>query len=299
VNNVASLSEWLGGLRWRTLPAAIAPVLVGIGASWQEGSAPLWNRAGLAALVALALQIGVNYANDYSDGVRGSDTRRDGPARLTGSGAASAKAVRAAAFAAFGVAAVAGTCLVWTTGQWWLLAVGAAAIAAAWFYTGGRHPYGYMALGEAGVFIFFGPVAVLGTCYTQHLSVDWRAVVASIGVGLLACAILMANNLRDIASDKKADKVTLAVKLGESRARALYSWEMWLALLAAAACAIGRPRILVVLLMAVPTARLTSAVGSGVRGAELVRILTRTGQVELGYAILMGLALAHLGLFNE
>jgi 1,4-dihydroxy-2-naphthoate octaprenyltransferase len=296
---VASPSEWFGALRWRTLPAAVAPVLVGLGGSWLPDQPPLWNRAALCLVVALALQIGVNFANDYSDGVRGSDRGREGPVRLVASGAASPGAVRAAAFACFGVAAAAGLGLTWVTGEWWLLAVGAAAIAAAWFYTGGKRPYGYMALGEVGVFVFFGPVAVLGTCYTQHLAVDWRVAVASVGVGLLACAILMANNLRDVGPDKAAGKVTLAVKLGEPRARALYAWEMWLALLAAAVCAIGRPRVLVVLLMAVPTARLTAAVGAGLRGPDLVRLLARTGQVELGYAVMMGLAMAHLGLFND
>jgi 1,4-dihydroxy-2-naphthoate octaprenyltransferase len=296
---VASLSQWLGGLRVRTLPAAVAPVLVGIGASWQPETPPLWNRAALCLAVALALQIGANLANDYSDGVRGSDQRRDGPPRLVGSGAAKAGAVRAAAFSCFAAGAAAGLGLVWATGQWWLIVVGAAAIAAAWFYTGGSRPYGYRGLGEVGVFIFFGPVPVLGTCYTQHLTVTWQAAVGSVGVGLLASAILMANNLRDAVPDKAAGKLTLAVKLGGSRARALYSWEMWLALLAGAVCAIGRPRVLVVLLMAVPAARLTSAVGAGARGAELVRVLTRTGQVELGYSILLALSLAHLGLFND
>jgi 1,4-dihydroxy-2-naphthoate octaprenyltransferase len=248
-------------------------------------------------LVALALQIGVNFANDYSDGVRGSDQKRRGPARLVESGAASPGAVKAAAFMAFGVAGLAGAVLVWLTGQWWLLAVGAAAIAAAWFYTGGKHPYGYYGWGEVGVFVFFGPVAVLGTAYTQHLTITWQSAVASAGVGLLAAAILMANNLRDIRSDKGAGKRTLAVKLGEPQARALYAWELWLALVAAAACAIGRPRVLVVLLMAIPVARLASAVSSGVRGDDLIRVLSMTGQIELGYAILMSLALADMGLF--
>jgi 1,4-dihydroxy-2-naphthoate octaprenyltransferase len=247
--------------------------------------------------VAVALQIGVNFANDYSDGVRGSDRRRLGPARLVESGAAKPGTVKAAAFGAFGVAAVTGGILTWLTGQWWLLAVGAAAIAAAWFYTGGKHPYGYAGLGEVGVFVFFGPVAVLGTAYTQHLGITWRAGLASVGVGLLASAILMANNLRDIGSDRAAGKLTLAAKLGPGRAGALYAWELWLALLVGALCAIGRPRVLVVLLMAIPVARLASAVGTKLGAEDLVRLLTQTGRVELGYAILMGLALADLGVF--
>jgi 1,4-dihydroxy-2-naphthoate octaprenyltransferase len=284
-------------LRPKTLPAAVSPVLIGIGAVWRPDSTPLWNRAGLALLVALALQIGVNFANDYSDGVRGSDQDRRGPARLVESGAAAPGAVKAAAFAAFGVAAAAGAVLSWLTGQWWLLAVGAAAIAAAWFYTGGKHPYGYAGLGDVGVFIFFGPVAVLGTAYTQHLGITWRAGVASVGVGLVASAILMANNLRDIPSDKAAGKSTLAVKLGGPRAASVYAWELWLALAVGALCAIGRPRVLVVLLMAIPVARLAAAVGNGLRSDELVRVLAQTGRVELGYAILMGLALADLGVF--
>jgi 1,4-dihydroxy-2-naphthoate octaprenyltransferase len=296
---VASASQWLEAIRLRTLPASIAPVLIGVGAAWQDGRPPLWNRAALCLVVALALQIGCNLANDYSDGLRGTDKARSGPQRLVGSGAAKPAVVKTAAWVAFAVAAAAGAALVWLTGQWWLLAVGAAAIAAAWLYTAGKHPYGYLGLGEVGVFIFFGPVAVLGTLYAQYLTVSWRAVVASIGVGLLACAILMANNLRDIVPDKAAGKTTLAVKLGDRRSRLVYSWEVWLALLFGAVCAIGRPRVLVVLLMAIPAARLTSAVADGVRGPDLVRVLSRTSQIELGYAILIALAMADLGLFSS
>jgi 1,4-dihydroxy-2-naphthoate octaprenyltransferase len=253
-------------------------------------------------LVALALQIGCNFANDYSDGVRGSDQTRRGPTRLVQSGAASPGAVKAAAWTAFGLAAAAGAVLVWLTGEWWLLAVGAAAIAAAWFYTGGKHPYGYSGLGDIGVFIFFGPVPLLGTAYTQHLTVTWQGVVASVGVGLLGCAVLMANNLRDIKADKQAGKITLAVKLGDSKARSLYAWELWLAIACGAACAIGRPPVLIVLLMAIPVARLASAVSADdpdTRGDGLIRVLSRTTQVEFGYAVLLALSLADLGLLEH
>jgi 1,4-dihydroxy-2-naphthoate octaprenyltransferase len=295
---MATRSQWLDGLRLRTLPAAISPVLVGVGAAWQLQT-PLWGRAALALTVALALQIGVNFANDYSDGVRGTDASRTGPQRLVASGAASPGAVKAVAFGFFAVAGIAGLALTWLTGQWWLIAVGVACVGAAWFYTGGSHPYGYRALGELGVFIFFGPVAVLGTMYTQTMTVTWRAIVASVGIGLLACALLMANNLRDVATDTKAGKITLAVKLGDSRARTVYTVEMWLAIVAALACAIGRVQVAAVLLMAIPTAKLTSFVGSGAKGKDLIRVLQGTGQVELCYAILFGLALANLGLFNR
>jgi 1,4-dihydroxy-2-naphthoate octaprenyltransferase len=272
-------------------------VVLGVGAAWQ-GDQPNWAKAGLCLVVALGLQIGVNFSNDYSDGKRGSDADRDGPTRLVASGAAKPGAVKAAAFVAFGVSAAAGLGLAYLTRQWWLIAVGAAAIAAAWFYTGGRRPYGYRGLGEVGVFLFFGPVAVLGTTYVQGLWISWRAIVASVGVGLLACAILMANNLRDLDADKQVGKMTLAVKLGGMVSRGVYAWEMWAAIAAGAVCAIGRPRVLVVLLMAIPTARLTAAVGDGLRGKDLVRVLTRTGQVELGYSILLGLAMADLGIYS-
>ncbi|MDR1798339.1 MAG: 1,4-dihydroxy-2-naphthoate polyprenyltransferase [Bifidobacteriaceae bacterium] len=295
---MATASEWVEGLRLRTLAASVSPVLVGLGASWRV-VAPNWGRAALALVVALGMQIGANFANDYSDGIRGADVARQGPQRLTASGAARPATVRNAALVSFTVAAAAGIALTIWTKQWWLIGIGALAIAAAWLYTGGRRPYGYRALGEVGVLIFFGLVPVVGTCYTQYLQVPWRAWVASAAMALMACAILMANNLRDITTDQQAGKITLAVKLGDQRARLVYAWEMWLALVIGALCAIGRLHVLIVLLMAVPVARLTSLVSSGAKGQDLVTVLRGTGQTELCFAILLGLALADLGLFQQ
>ncbi len=218
---MALLREWVEGARPRTLPAALTPVLVGTAVAAYQGEVR-WVRAVLAAVVALTLQVGVNYANDYSDGVRGTDAQRVGPVRLVGQGLASPRSVRAAALAAFGVAAAAGLALVLLTQAWWLLAVGALAILAAWTYTGGPRPYGYAGLGELFVFVFFGVVATAGTAYVQLELVTALAVVLSLGVGMVVVAILVANNLRDIPGDAVAGKRTLAVRLGDARTRQLY-----------------------------------------------------------------------------
>ncbi|MGH3307383.1 MAG: 1,4-dihydroxy-2-naphthoate polyprenyltransferase, partial [Nocardioides sp.] len=218
---MASPAEWLAGARPRTLPAALAPVLAGTGvAAYVDGA--VWWKAALALLVSVALQVGVNYANDYSDGVRGTDADRVGPMRLVGSGAATPGAVKAAAFVAFGVAAAAGLVLAVTT-AWWLVSVGLACILAAWFYTGGTRPYGYAGLGEVMVFVFFGLVAVVGTTYVQTETFELAAVCAAVGIGALACAILVANNLRDIPTDREAGKLTLAVRLGDGATRQVYA----------------------------------------------------------------------------
>lgn len=284
-------AQWLEGARPRTLPAAVAPVAAGTGAATAlSGLHP--GRALLALAVALALQVGVNYANDYSDGVRGTDADRVGPLRLTGSGAAAPRSVQRAALAAFTVAAVAGLALVVLAQAWWLVGVGAAAILAAWFYTGGSSPYGYRGLGELFVFVFFGLVAVLGTTYTQAGRVSWPAVAAAIGVGSLACAILVANNLRDVPTDALTGKRTLAVRLGEHRTRGLYVGLVGVAMACVLTIAAQRPTALVALLSAALLAPAVRSVRSGARGLALVPVLAATGRAELVYGVLLGLALA-------
>ncbi|WP_029289845.1 1,4-dihydroxy-2-naphthoate polyprenyltransferase [Cellulomonas sp. HZM] len=283
--------EWVAGARLRTLPAAAAPVLVGTGAAAQLDAAKP-GRALLALGVALALQVGVNYANDYSDGIRGTDLDRVGPLRLTASGAATPRAVRTAAFAMFGVAALLGLWLVVLSGAWWLLAVGALAIVAAWTYTGGRSPYGYRGLGEVGVFVFFGLVAVLGTTYTQAGRVPWTAWVGAVAVGLLACALLMVNNLRDIPTDVLAGKRTLAVRLGDRRARRAYAGLVIVPVLLGIVCAFAAPWALLVTVLLAPAVVLAVAVLVGARGRALIPVLGGTGMLELAFGVLLGLGLA-------
>lgn len=288
---MATAAEWIEGARLRTLPAAVAPVAVGTGAAAEMGSASI-GRALLAAGVALALQVGVNYANDYSDGVRGTDVDRVGPMRLTASGAARPGQVRAAAFAAFGVAAAIGLALVAVSGHWWLLTVGALCVVAAWSYTGGRRPYGYRGLGEVGVFVFFGLVATLGTTYTQADGVSWPAVVGAVAVGLLACALLMVNNLRDIPTDVVAGKRTLAVRLGDHRARRVYAVLVTAPVALGAVCALANPWAALVLLLGLPAGVLAGTVLLGARGRLLKPVLAGTGLLELGFGLILGLGLA-------
>jgi 1,4-dihydroxy-2-naphthoate octaprenyltransferase len=292
---MATPAQWLEGARPRTLPAAVSPVLAGTAVAVHLDGA-VWWKAALALLVSLALQVGVNYANDYSDGIRGTDADRVGPLRLVGSGVASPGSVKAAAFAAFGVAMVAGLVLAATT-SWWLLLVGALAVVAAWFYTGGSTPYGYHALGEVMVFVFFGLVAVTGTTYVQTESLPLASVYAAVGVGALACAILVANNLRDIPTDRVSGKRTLAVVLGDERSRALYALLVGVAVVALVAVALSTSLLallgLVFVLPAVPATRL---VLTGTTGRELVPVLQKTGVAELLYAagVFVGLLLASL-----
>jgi 1,4-dihydroxy-2-naphthoate octaprenyltransferase len=287
---VATPRDWLAGARPRTLPAAIVPVVVGSGVAFGYGRFSAW-RAGLALVVALALQVGVNYANDYSDGVRGTDQARVGPVRLVAAGLAPPRQVLAAALAGFGTACLAGLVLAATT-SWWLLLLGAAAVAAAWTYTGGRRPYGYLGLGEVAVFAFFGVAAVVGTAYVQMGRVSWLALAACVPVGLLACALLVINNLRDIGSDEESGKRTLAVLIGDQRTRVLY-----------AACALAPFGMLIVIAPARPLALLALAtlplavlplrtVRTGGRGPALVGALGQTGRLQLAFGLLLTTGLA-------
>ena len=282
---MASVRQWVAAARPRTLPAAVAPVLVGCGAGYALDEFSWW-RGALALIVSLALQVGVNYANDYSDGIRGTDTDRVGPFRMVGSGAAQPRTVKAAAFAAFGVAGLAGFALAAVAG-WWLLAVGAACVLAAWFYTGGPRPYGYAGYGEIFVFVFFGLVAVLGTTYVQAGQVSLTALAAGIGVGLLACALLVANNLRDVHTDPAAGKRTLAVVLGESSTRKVYAVLVLGAMLAVVIIGLRHPWCLLALGSAVPAIRPVRTVLSGARGRALIPVLGQTGRVQVGYAVLL------------
>ncbi len=287
---MATTAQWVAGTRPRTLPAAVAPVLLGTAAAHDVGRADL-GYALLALLVALALQIGVNYANDYSDGVRGTDATRVGPVRLVGQELAPPPAVRAAAFASFGLAALAGLALVALSQAWWLLLLGALAIVAAWRYTGGDNPYGYRGLGEAYVFVFFGLLATLGTLDTQAGRLTWFGLAGAVGVGVLASAILVANNLRDIPTDEATGKRTLAVRLGDRRTRLLYAALLGAAYLAVLAMAAIEPWTLLGLFSLPVAWRLLSRVRSGATGAALIPVLAGTGMLEVAYAALVSVGL--------
>ncbi|MFP5069428.1 1,4-dihydroxy-2-naphthoate polyprenyltransferase [Pseudonocardia nantongensis] len=288
---MASVAEWVEGARPRTLPTAISPVLVGTGAAVGAGAvAP--GAALLALVVAVALVIGVNFANDYSDGIRGTDDDRVGPQRLVGSRAAEPGTVKAAAFGCFGIAAVAGIALTAVSGQWWLIVVGALCIVGAWYYTGGRRPYGYAGLGEIAVFVFFGPVAVLGTMLTQAGTVDAVAAGAAVGAGLLTCAVLVANNLRDIPGDVIAGKRTLAVRLGPQGTRMLYLLLAVLPFALAVAAAFDRPGLLVALLALPVAVRPVRIVLSGAEGPALIPVLRDTGLLLLAWSAAVAVGLA-------
>jgi len=287
---VADPREWLAGTRPRTLPAAVVPVLIGSGVALGYGRFSWW-RALLALVVALALQVGVNFANDYSDGIRGSDERRVGPVRLVAAGLAPPRQVLSAAFGCFVVAGVAGLALAAVT-SWWLVAVGAACIAAAWFYTGGPKPYGYSGLGEVFVFLCFGVVAVAGTAYVQMKALSWLGLAAAVPAGLLACALLMVNNLRDIGTDTVAGKRTLAVVLGDARSRWGYVLTLLVPFGVAALLAFFRPFTLLTAL-ALPLARPPiRSVRAGASGPALIRALGQTGRLQLAFGIAFTIGLA-------
>ena len=280
------MNKWILGARPRTLPAAIAPVVV---ASALAGTDFNWFRAALALKVGVWLQIGVNYANDYSDGVKGTDENRVGPTRLVASGLASAKAVKNAAFISFAIASVAGLWLSLLTSPL-LILIGMLAIAAAWGYTGGKNPYGYIGLGEVSVFTFFGLVATMGTYYVQTESVTALSFIVAIPMGALSCAILAVNNIRDRAQDELVGKRTLSVRLGDRKARHLYVSLLVLAHVAALATLI--PTAMLTLLVAPMSFSISKLVLSGVSGKELIPALGRTGKLQLIFAILFAVALA-------
>ncbi|WP_134772386.1 1,4-dihydroxy-2-naphthoate polyprenyltransferase [Ornithinimicrobium flavum] len=290
---MATLAQWIEGARPRTLPAAIAPVLVGTAAAHAAGDANL-GLGVLALVVALALQVGVNYANDYSDGVRGTDEERVGPVRLVGQRLAAPADVKAAAFGSFFVASVAGLALVALAGTWLLALAGVVALWAAWHYTGGKNPYGYRGLGEVMVFVFFGLFAVLGTTWTQAHALTLGAVGGAIGCGALACAILVTNNLRDLEGDREVGKRTLAVRLGFARTRRLYAGLVGLALASVLLAAVAHPTALVGLLAAPLAVRPVRSVLGETYGRELLPALGQTGVLQLGYAVALtvGLVLA-------
>ncbi len=287
---MADVRDWVAGARPRTLPAAIVPVVVGSGAAVGYGRLEPW-RAVLALFGALALQVGVNYANDYSDGVRGTDERRIGPVRLVGSGLAQPRQVLAAAVGCFAAACVAGLFLAAVT-SWWLILLGGLCAAAAWFYTGGGRPYGYRALGEVSVFLFFGLAAVAGTAYVQMDRVAWLALAAAVPVGLLACALLVINNLRDIPTDAATGKRTLAVLAGDQRTRLLYTGCALVPFAVATAIAPVRPLALLALAampLALAPIRLVRA---GASGPRLIAALGQTGRLQLAFGALLTVGLA-------
>jgi len=287
---VADAREWLAGTRPRTLPAAVVPVLIGSGVALGYGRFSWW-RALLALVVALALQVGVNFANDYSDGVRGSDERRVGPVRLVAAGLAPPRQVLSAALGCFAVAGAAGLVLAAVT-AWWLVAAGAACIAAAWFYTGGPRPYGYHGFGEVFVFAFFGVVAVAGTAYVQMDRLSWLGLAASVPAGVLACALLIVNNLRDIHGDTLAGKRTLAVRLGDARTRTAYVLTMLMPFCCAGLIAIYRPLTLLVA-VTLPLARMpVRSVRAGASGPALIRALGQTGRLQLAFGVAFAIGLA-------
>jgi 1,4-dihydroxy-2-naphthoate octaprenyltransferase len=281
------MNKWIVGARVKTLPAAVAPVL--IGTSYAEKIN--WGNALLALIVSLFLQIAVNFANDYSDGVRGTDTHRIGPVRLVASGLASASCVKLAALISCFIAAIAGLILAINISLW-LLAIGAAAIWAAWGYTGGKKPYGYFGFGELSVFIFFGLVATVGSYYIQTEQFNWQIILLSMPVGTLSCAILAINNLRDLPQDKLVGKRTLAVRIGEKNTRVFFMLLLVTAQITALTAASISRLALITLICAPITYRVVKQVLNGAVGADLIEVLSKTAKLQLLMAILLAAALA-------
>lgn len=280
----------MAAARPRTLPAALVPVLVGIAIAHAYGTVH-WLFATFAMLVALLIQVATNYANDYSDGIRGTDTDRVGPTRLVARGLAAPRAVLSMALGLFVLAAVLGLVVASKT-SWWIVAVGAASIAAGWFYTGGRHPYGYAGYGEVFVFIFFGLVSVVGSTYVSLLRIPGLAYLASVPVGLLTVALLVVNNLRDIPTDARSGKRTLAVRIGDRATRGLYLALIIVAFLLVIPIAFARPYALLALFAGVVAIRPARAVALGVTGRELIPALAGTGALMMGFGVALALGIA-------
>jgi 1,4-dihydroxy-2-naphthoate octaprenyltransferase len=287
---VTSVRDWVSGARPRTLPAAVVPVVVGTAVAAADGSV-IWWRSLLALVVALGIQIGTNYANDYADGVRGTDAERLGPVRLVGSGLASPRAVKVASFSAFAVAGLVGLVLALATTPW-LLVVGAACFAAGWLYSGGPKPYGYAGLGEIFVFVFFGLVAVMGTAYLSLGRLTALAVIAAVPVGLLATALLVVNNLRDIETDRRAGKNTLAVRTGAVVTRWFYTACVVGAFALVAVVALWRPLALITLAAVVPALPPVRRVLGGAEGRDLITALAGTGMLQLAFGVLLAVGIA-------
>jgi 1,4-dihydroxy-2-naphthoate octaprenyltransferase len=287
----ATMRDWVRGARPKTLASAIAPVAVGSASAGALGA----FRPGIAALalgVALSLQVAVNFANDYSDGVRGTDANRVGPERLVASSKAAPSRVRAAAVGAFAVGSLLGLAMTLVSHEWWLLAIGAAAILAAWTYTGSSRPYGYRGWGEVSVFIFFGLVATLGTMAAQAGHVTWWAVVAATAVGLYSVAMLLVNNIRDLAPDRLTGKHTLAVRLGDAASRRLFAASVTLPMVASGAIALARPWALLTLVLAAPAVVLAVAMRAGLTGRPMTAAFAATSAIGLAYGLLLALGIA-------
>ena len=282
--------KWIVGARPRTLPAAIAPVLVGTALIRRDPLSINYLNAILALLVGLLLQIAVNYSNDYSDGIRGTDNNRVGPIRLVASGLASARAVKMAAILCFAAAALFGLILSLRV-SWWLLIIGALSIIAAWTYTGGKRPYGYLGLGEISVFLFFGLVATVGSYAVQSHRITWQSILVSLPVGALSCAILAVNNLRDLPKDSLVGKRTLAVRLGDLRARQMLISLLVLAHLTALSAAFISPWTLLTLIFVPFTRRIVHGIRAGAQGKELIPMLGQVGKLQLLLSTSLALAL--------
>jgi 1,4-dihydroxy-2-naphthoate octaprenyltransferase len=293
---MASIRDWVTGARVRTLPLAVAPVFLGsaLAASIDRFD---FTLATLALLVALLLQIGVNYANDYSDGIRGTDTGRVGPLRLTASGLALPEDVKRAAFITFGLAMLAGLGIVVLSGQWWLIGVGAACVLAAWYYTGGNSPYGYSGLGEVAVFIFFGLVATVGTNFVQTGFIDPLAVLLGSSLGLYASAVLLVNNIRDLETDRASGKRTLAVKLGEKPSKTLFLLLLWLPVLINLLLVLIYPATLLGMLNLLLLLPVTLIIMESKNPGELITALKLTSLAGLGYGVLVGLGVFLVSFF--